>query len=60
MRIPEAIYHTVQFSFRPATVQDWFIETGTKDIIVWLARRGEVRLEYNPLLEIQLTQVFSI
>lgn len=58
--IPKPKYGSVQFNFRPHNVQDWFIEADSnRDIICNLMYKGEIRLEYDPLVETQLEAIFS-
>lgn len=62
IRVPEPRYLTARFAFRPDNILDWFIdpENDNKDIIVWLSHRGELRFEYDPVLETKLETIFSI
>lgn len=62
MKVPEPEYMTARFAFRPDNIVDWFIdpESDTKDIIVWLSNRGEIRFEYSVVLETKLETIFSI
>lgn len=62
MAVPEPKYLGARFSFRPHTVMDWFIDPESKerDIIIFLQHRGELRFEYDALLETNLENVFSI
>lgn len=61
VEVPKPEYGVVQYNFRPHNVQEWFIEPGgDRDIIVNLSYKGEVRLEYDPIVETYLEAIFSV
>ena len=60
--IPRPQYMGVRLSFPASLVLDYFIDPQSedKDIIVFMSHRGEVRFEYNPILETQLETIMSV
>jgi len=61
-KIPDEQYVSARFSFAPSQVLDFFIDPQSeeKDIIVWLSHRGEMRFEYDALLESELEMIMKV
>lgn len=60
--IPKPEYKTAALSFRPSSVMDFFIDPQSQenDLIIFLQHRGELRFEYDPVLETKLNTLFSV